>query len=68
MKAVARFAADKTRDDALLHEQAMLREHMRSFDFAEGLQAFGEEARARSSQGRWSRLPPSNRSPKRSIP
>ena len=51
MKAVARFAADKTRDDALLHEQAMLREHMRSFDFAEGLQAFGEK-RAPQFQGR----------------
>jgi enoyl-CoA hydratase/carnithine racemase len=51
MKAVARFTADKTRDDALLHEQAMLREHMRSFDFAEGLQAFGEK-RAPQFQGR----------------
>src|SRR5471032_2294772 len=51
MKAVARFAADKTRDDALLHEQALLREHMRSFDFAEGLQAFGEK-RAPQFQGR----------------
>jgi enoyl-CoA hydratase/carnithine racemase len=51
MKAVARHAADKTRDDALLHEQVMLREHMRSFDFAEGLQAFGEK-RAPRFQGR----------------
>jgi len=51
MKAVARSSADKTRDDALLHEQAMLREHMRSFDFAEGLQAFGEK-RAPQFQGR----------------
>ena len=51
MKAVARFSADKTRDDALLHEQAMLREHLRSFDFAEGLQAFGEK-RAPKFQGR----------------
>jgi len=51
MKAVARFTADKSRDDALLHEQAMLREHLRSFDFAEGLQAFGEK-RAPKFQGR----------------
>jgi len=51
MKAVARFTADKSRDDALLHEQAMLREHLRSFDFAEGLQAFGEK-RAPRFQGR----------------
>ena len=51
MKAVARFTADKSRDDALLHEQAMLREHLRSFDFSEGLQAFGEK-RAPRFQGR----------------
>jgi enoyl-CoA hydratase/carnithine racemase len=51
MKAVARFAADKSREDALIHEQVMLREHMRSFDFAEGLQAFGEK-RAPRFQGR----------------
>ncbi len=43
MKEVARASADKTRDDALLHEQVMLREHMRSFDFREGLQAFTEK-------------------------
>jgi enoyl-CoA hydratase/carnithine racemase len=43
MKEVARASADKSRGDALLHEQVMLREHMRSFDFQEGLQAFSEK-------------------------
>jgi enoyl-CoA hydratase/carnithine racemase len=43
MKAVARSSADKSRDDALLHEQVMLREHLRSFDLQEGLQAFAEK-------------------------
>lgn len=43
MKEVARASADKTRGDALLHEQVKLREHMRSFDFQEGLQAFSEK-------------------------
>ena len=43
MKEVARASADKSRDDALLHEQVMLRQHMRSFDFHEGLRAFSEK-------------------------
>jgi enoyl-CoA hydratase/carnithine racemase len=43
MKAVARTAADKTRADALWHEQVMLREHQRSWDMQEGLQAFAEK-------------------------
>ncbi|MDD2702021.1 MAG: enoyl-CoA hydratase/isomerase family protein [Sideroxydans sp.] len=43
MKEVARASADKTRADALLHEQVMLREHLRSHDFQEGLSAFAEK-------------------------
>lgn len=43
MKAVARATMDKTQADALLHEQAMLREHLRSADFQEGLRAFAEK-------------------------
>ena len=43
MKAVARHAADKSRADALLHEQVMLRRHQRSWDMQEGLRAFSEK-------------------------
>jgi enoyl-CoA hydratase/carnithine racemase len=43
MKAVARHSADKTRAEALLHEQVMLREHLRSWDLQEGLRAFAEK-------------------------
>lgn len=43
MKAVARRSADKSRDDALLHEQVELRQHLRSFDIQEGLRAFSEK-------------------------
>lgn len=43
MKEVARASADKTEHDALLHEQVMLREHLRSADMQEGLRAFAEK-------------------------
>lgn len=43
MKEVARASADKSRADALLHEQVMLRAHLRSADLAEGLRAFAEK-------------------------
>ena len=43
MKEVARATADKTRDDALLHEQVMSRQHLRSADLQEGLRAFAEK-------------------------
>lgn len=43
MKAVARHTADKSAADALLHEQVMLREHLRSADLQEGLAAFTEK-------------------------
>jgi enoyl-CoA hydratase/carnithine racemase len=42
MKAVARHSADKSAADALLHEQVMLRRHLRSADLREGLAAFAE--------------------------
>jgi enoyl-CoA hydratase/carnithine racemase len=43
MKLVARASADKSGADALQHEQVMLRQHMRTADFHEGLVAFGEK-------------------------
>jgi len=43
MKIVANETLDKSRDDALEHEQAMLRRHMRSYDMEEGLKAFNEK-------------------------
>jgi enoyl-CoA hydratase/carnithine racemase len=43
MKEVANAASDASRDAALQHEQVMLRKHMRSYDMAEGLKAFGEK-------------------------
>lgn len=42
MKEVARTSADKSSADALLHEQVMLRQHLRSHDLQEGLRAFAE--------------------------
>lgn len=43
IKEVARASADKTRDDAILHEQAMLHLYMETEDFREGLKAFSEK-------------------------
>ncbi|GIK76274.1 MAG: enoyl-CoA hydratase [Chloroflexota bacterium] len=43
MKEVARASSDKTRAEALLHEQVMLRAHLRSADLAEGVRAFAEK-------------------------
>jgi enoyl-CoA hydratase/carnithine racemase len=43
MKAVVRTSLDKSRDDALRHEQVMMREHLRSWDLQEGLHAFAEK-------------------------
>lgn len=43
MKEVARSSMDKSRQDALRHEQVMLRQHLRSWDMQEGLRAFSEK-------------------------
>ena len=43
MKEVANATLDKSRDEALQHEQVMLRKHQRSFDMDEGLRAFAEK-------------------------
>ncbi len=43
MKEVANASLDKSRDAALEHEQVMMRKHERSYDMAEGLQAFSEK-------------------------
>ena len=43
MKIVANATQGESRDVALQHEQVMLRRHMRSYDMAEGLQAFAEK-------------------------
>jgi enoyl-CoA hydratase/carnithine racemase len=43
MKSVANAALDKSRDDALAHEQVEFRKHLRSRDFQEGLKAFAEK-------------------------
>lgn len=43
MLTVANGALDKSRDDALLHEQFEFRRHLRSWDMQEGLSAFAEK-------------------------
>ncbi|MDM4764770.1 enoyl-CoA hydratase/isomerase family protein [Pelomonas sp. SE-A7] len=43
MKQVARHSMDKSAADALLHEQVLLRQHLRSADLQEGLAAFIEK-------------------------
>ncbi len=43
MKRVVAEAADKTQADALRHELLELRNHQRSHDMREGLQAFAEK-------------------------
>ena len=43
MKVVANRSVGQSREASLAHEQVMLREHTRSYDFAEGLKAFSEK-------------------------
>ena len=43
MKEVANKANDVSRDAALQHEQVVFRQHQRSWDFQEGIAAFGEK-------------------------
>jgi enoyl-CoA hydratase/carnithine racemase len=43
IKQVARASMDKSREDALLHEEVTLRVHQRSQDWQEGLRAFSEK-------------------------
>jgi enoyl-CoA hydratase len=43
MKDVMRTAMDKSREDALRHEQLEMLNQMRSYDFAEGITAFSEK-------------------------
>lgn len=43
IKEVARASMDKSREDALLHEEATLRVHQKSEDWQEGLSAFSEK-------------------------
>ncbi|WHY88900.1 enoyl-CoA hydratase/isomerase family protein [Neobacillus novalis] len=43
MKEVANASVDQTQDAALRHEMLNLRQHVRSYDLAEGLKAFAEK-------------------------
>jgi enoyl-CoA hydratase/carnithine racemase len=43
MKEVANASVDQTQDAALRHEMLHLRQHVRSYDLAEGLKAFSEK-------------------------
>jgi enoyl-CoA hydratase len=43
MKEVANASVDQTQDAALRHEMLHLRQHVRSYDLAEGLKAFAEK-------------------------
>jgi len=43
MKVVSNDAQDKSRADALIHEQSEFRKHQRSYDMVEGLSAFVEK-------------------------